>query len=190
MSTARYATLPNALTLARVVFLPLLFVLADPQTETAFVVIYAVVGATDFLDGKVARALGQTSNLGKMLDSLADIPFYLATCYFIYRLHPEYLYPNMTLLLAFLGLFVLSFAVSGIICRKPLLMHTSLLRLQAVLVYLLVILSAFFDTTLFVTVILVLYIAAFTEEILIFIIHGEVDPDSPSIFSVRPKPRE
>ena len=81
----------------------------------------------------------------------------------------------------------LSFVVSGVLCGKPILMHTSLLRLQAVLVYLLVILSAFFDTTLFVTVILVLYFVAFVEEILIFIRHGEVDPDSTSIFSVRPK---
>lgn len=187
MSTARYVTLPNGLTLARIVFLPLLFALATPENEVTFVVIYALVGATDFFDGVAARALHQTTNLGKMLDSLVDIPFYLATCYFIYRLHPEYLYPNLTLLWVFLAVFVLSFVISGIVCRKPILMHTSLLRLQAVLVYLLVILSAFFDTTLFVTVILVLYLVAFAEEILIFLKHGEVDPDSPWFWDVRPK---
>ncbi len=190
MSTARYTTLPNVLTLSRIVFLPLLFVLATPGTEVAFIVAYALVGVTDFFDGKVARALHQTSNLGKMLDSLVDIPFYLATCYFVYRLHPEYLVPNMTLLQVFLALFVLSFVVSGIVCRKPILMHTFLLRLEAVLVYLLVILSAFVDTTRFVAVILVLYIVAFAEEILILVRHGEVDPDSPSLFQVRPKPSE
>ena len=187
MDAARYVTLPNGLTLARIVFLPLLFALANRETEVAFVVAYALVGATDFFDGIAARKLNQKSGLGQMLDSVVDIPFYLATCYFLYRLHPEYLYPNLTLLYIFLGLFALSFVVSGVRCGKPILMHTSLLRLQAVLVYLLVILSAFFDTTLFVTVILVLYFVAFAEEILIFVRHGEVDPDSTSIFSVRPK---
>ncbi len=187
MSTARFVTLPNGLTLARIVLLPLLFALANRGTEVAFVVAYALVGATDFFDGIAARRLNQRSSLGQMLDSVVDIPFYLATCYFLYRLHPEYLYPNLTLLWGFLALFAASFVVSGILCHKPIMMHTSLLRLQAVLVYLLVILSAFFDTTLFVTVILVLYFVSFAEEILIFILHGEVDPDSTSIFNIRPK---
>jgi phosphatidylglycerophosphate synthase len=187
MHTARYMTLPNGLTLARIVFLPLLFALANREREVAFVVAYALVGATDFFDGIAARKLNQASSLGQTLDSVVDIPFYLSTCYFLYRLHPEYLYPNMTMLWVFLALFAASFVVSGFLCRKPILMHTSLLRLQAILVYLLVILSAFFDTTLFVTLILVIYYVAFAEEILIFIRHGEVDPDSPSIFDVRPK---
>jgi hypothetical protein len=66
-------------------------------------------------------------------------------------------------------------------------MHTFLLKLNGVLVYLLVILSTFVNTTIFIAVILGIYYLGFAEEILIFLIHGEVDPDSPTIFRVRPK---
>jgi hypothetical protein len=40
-----------------------------------------------------------------------------------------------------------------------------------------------------VTVVLAIYYVSYAEEILIFLIHGEVDPDSPTIFNVRPKPK-
>jgi len=78
----------------------------------------------------------------------------------------------------------MSFVVSGIICKKPIMMHTFLLKLNGVLVYFLVILSYFTDTTIFIAAILVIYLIGFVEEILIFIKYGEVDPDSPTIFSI------
>jgi hypothetical protein len=70
-------------------------------------------------------------------------------------------------------------------CGKPLLMHTNLLRVSAALVYFLFILSFFFDTEYFGTIVITLYIFAFIEEILIFIIYGQIDPDTKSIFSVQ-----
>jgi phosphatidylglycerophosphate synthase len=186
--TNRYEllTLPNILSLSRVVLLPVLFVLAGNGLEAPFVVCYAIVGATDFVDGLVARALGKTTSFGKTLDSLVDIPFYVASAWFLYRLHPEVVLPNAAMLVAFFALFAASFVVSAIRCGKPIMMHTFLLKLNAVLVYVLVILSSFLDTTLFVAAILVIYYVGFAEEILIFVLHGEVDPDSPSIFSLRP----
>ena len=66
-------------------------------------------------------------------------------------------------------------------------MHTWLAKVGATLVYFGVVLSSFVDTTVFITVILAVYSLAFIEEILIFLIHGDVDTDSPSIFRVRPK---
>jgi hypothetical protein len=39
-------------------------------------------------------------------------------------------------------------------------------------------------------VVLAVYLVSYTEEILIFLIHGEVDPDSPTIFNVRPKAKK
>lgn len=72
-------------------------------------------------------------------------------------------------------------------------MHTSLLRLNAVLVYFLVILSFLVHKlglgedaypVYFATVILVIYILAFTEEILIFMIYGDVDRDTRFIWEL------
>lgn len=42
----------------------------------AFFVLYTISGATDVLDGVVARAFGWTSELGAALDSVADLSFY------------------------------------------------------------------------------------------------------------------
>jgi len=66
-------TIPNLISLVRLagipVFLWLLLGRDDPRSA-AFLLI--TVGWTDFLDGALARKLGQTSEIGKFLDPLAD----------------------------------------------------------------------------------------------------------------------
>jgi phosphatidylglycerophosphate synthase len=190
MTISRYVTVPNALSASRVIFLPLLWVLALLRMETAFVISYALVGITDLFDGFAARRLNQRSAFGKTLDSFADLLYYLSSAFFMAWLYMDYLKPNLPLLYVFFGFLALSFIVSAIKCGKPIMMHTLLLKLNAVLVYVGVILSAFIDTTIFVTVVLAVYLVSYTEEILIFLIHGEVDPDSPTIFNVRPKAKK
>jgi cardiolipin synthase len=189
MTISKYVTVPNVLTASRLVLLPVVWVFALLRMEIPFVISYAVVGSTDFFDGLAARRLNQRTAFGKTLESIADLPFYLSSAFFMAWLHMQYLKPNLLLLYIFFGELALSFVVSTIRCGKPLLMHTSLLRLAAVLVYFGVIFSSFIDTTVFVTLILAIYLLGFTEEILIFLIHGEVDPDSTSIFRVKPKPK-
>jgi phosphatidylglycerophosphate synthase len=190
MTSARYITIPNALSASRLVFLPLLYVFAVSRMEIPFVIAYALIGATDCLDGFLARRLNKCSAFGKTLDSIADLPFYISSAFFMAWLHMQYLKPNMVLLYIMFGFLGLSFVVSAIRCGKPILMHTFLLKLVAVLVYMVIVLSTFVDTTIFVTGILSIYILGFIEEILIWLVHGEVDPDSPTIFRVRPKPKQ
>ena len=65
--------IPNALTLLRALGVPLylyLFLIAD-QPIASFVVI-TIGGITDYLDGKVARALNQTSSFGAKFDPTVD----------------------------------------------------------------------------------------------------------------------
>jgi cardiolipin synthase (CMP-forming) len=69
----RILTVPNLVTLLRFagigVFVWLLFG-ADRQTPAA--ILLAVLGATDWVDGFVARRFNQVSELGKILDPVAD----------------------------------------------------------------------------------------------------------------------
>ncbi|WP_347262266.1 CDP-alcohol phosphatidyltransferase family protein [Rudaea sp.] len=64
--------LPNAITLARIVLVvPLVWLIANHRFEAALVVV-AVAGASDALDGLLAKRYGWQSWLGGVLDPLAD----------------------------------------------------------------------------------------------------------------------
>jgi cardiolipin synthase len=71
--TDRILTVPNVITVVRLAMLPvflwLLFGLEDRAKAAALL---AVLGITDFLDGYIARRFHQVSDIGKILDPVAD----------------------------------------------------------------------------------------------------------------------
>ena len=75
----RVLTVPNTLSLARLVGVPLFLwlVLAEADWWALGVLVFA--GLSDWLDGKLARVLNQTSRLGAVLDPAADRLYILAT---------------------------------------------------------------------------------------------------------------
>ncbi len=76
----RVLTVPNALSLLRLAGVPLfLWLLLGPQKDLLAVLLLAVSGATDWLDGKLARWLDQSSKLGAVLDPVVDRLYTLAT---------------------------------------------------------------------------------------------------------------
>lgn len=180
----KYVTIPNLLTVSRVIFLPFLYVFMYLGMATSFLISYIVLGSTDFWDGKLARWLRQVSPIGKTLDSVCDLFFYLSSIWFFYYLFEDFLIPNTILLWILLSMLLLSFVISGIRFKKPVMMHTRILRACAVLVYILIILSFHFNTTYFVSVVIISYIIGFLEEIIIFLKFGHVDPDTTSIFAL------
>jgi cardiolipin synthase (CMP-forming) len=69
----RILTAPNVITLVRLLCIPIfLWLLFGLHRQTAAAVLLAVLGATDWVDGFVARRYGQVSTLGKVLDPTAD----------------------------------------------------------------------------------------------------------------------
>lgn len=69
-------TLPNLLTLSRIVAVPLLaFLLWWPDWKLGYAlafVLYCLMGITDYFDGYLARSSGTVSKLGIFLDPIAD----------------------------------------------------------------------------------------------------------------------
>jgi cardiolipin synthase (CMP-forming) len=68
-------TIPNAIGYIRLALIPVFLVLAfssDDGTSAAAVIVFAVVGWSDYLDGIAARVTGQYSRLGALLDPLTD----------------------------------------------------------------------------------------------------------------------
>ena len=69
----RVVTVPNVLTVVRFLGVPLFMWLVLAQKEYGWaVVVLAVMGSTDWVDGYVARRFDQTSTLGRVLDPAAD----------------------------------------------------------------------------------------------------------------------
>ncbi len=68
-------TLPNILTLSRIVAMPVMMLLLWRPSASDYAiafVLYVLVGITDYFDGYLARAQGTVSKLGVFLDPIAD----------------------------------------------------------------------------------------------------------------------
>jgi cardiolipin synthase len=69
----RILTVPNVITVIRLLCLPVfLWLLFHEENRVAAAWLLGALGATDFVDGYVARHFHQTSKLGKVLDPVAD----------------------------------------------------------------------------------------------------------------------
>jgi cardiolipin synthase (CMP-forming) len=75
----RVLTIPNALSAARLVGVPIFLWLVLNEYDAAAVLVLMVSGFTDWLDGKIARRWNQMSRLGQLLDPAADRLYILAT---------------------------------------------------------------------------------------------------------------
>ena len=77
--TDRVLTVPNALSLLRLLLVPVFAYLIVTRADGWALVVLAVSGVTDFLDGYLARAWHQESRLGELLDPAADRLYILST---------------------------------------------------------------------------------------------------------------
>jgi len=78
--TTRILTVPNALSLLRLAGIPLfLYLVLEARADGAAVAVLMLSGLTDYLDGRIARAWGQYSRLGALLDPLVDRLYVVAT---------------------------------------------------------------------------------------------------------------
>ena len=71
--TNRIVTIPNIITLIRFAVLPFyLWLLFGPKNYVGAGLVLGALGATDWVDGRLARRLGQVSAVGKVLDPVVD----------------------------------------------------------------------------------------------------------------------
>jgi cardiolipin synthase len=71
-TAARIVTVPNILSVSRIVLLPIVLLLLFKRQNAAAIGVMLVSWTTDALDGYLARKLNQVSNLGRVLDHLVD----------------------------------------------------------------------------------------------------------------------
>ena len=67
--------LPNVLTISRIAAIPIIAAMTALHTATGDLIaciVFGLAGLTDYLDGRLARDRSQTSDVGRMLDPIAD----------------------------------------------------------------------------------------------------------------------
>ena len=80
--TTRVLTIPNFLSILRLAGVPLfLWLVLGPEEDGWALGVLMVSGVTDWLDGYLARRLHQTSQLGQILDPVADRLYILAVVF-------------------------------------------------------------------------------------------------------------
>jgi cardiolipin synthase len=65
-------TVPNLISILRIILVPIFIIYMIDHRTSASLVVFMIAGVSDALDGFVARAFHQKSNLGAHLDPLAD----------------------------------------------------------------------------------------------------------------------
>ncbi|MDP7115962.1 MAG: CDP-alcohol phosphatidyltransferase family protein [Candidatus Woesearchaeota archaeon] len=101
-----FYTIPNQLTLLRVIILPILWVLAFMQQNIAFLGLFVIAGLTDVLDGFIARRLRITSAFGAWFDSLADHLLSLSAVFWFWLFFPEFFSKNIFLIIIIFAYFL------------------------------------------------------------------------------------
>jgi phosphatidylglycerophosphate synthase len=85
----RICSVPNMLSMTRLVLVPVLIGLAFNAKAQAFLTILAVSLLSDVFDGYLARKLNQTTDLGAKLDSWGDVLTYGAMILGLYWIWPQ-----------------------------------------------------------------------------------------------------
>jgi cardiolipin synthase (CMP-forming) len=77
--SSRVLTVPNVISLVRLLLVPVFAVLIVEGQDVWALVVLAVSGASDWADGVLARRLDQVTRIGQVLDPAADRLFILVT---------------------------------------------------------------------------------------------------------------
>ncbi len=180
MGVKRLGLLANALTVSRIVLSILLPFL--PPLETSFLVVYAVCGATDVLDGMLARKANAQSRLGARLDSAAD--FVLAAA-MLFSLYPVVKVPWEVLffIAVIAGIRLASAAVSRMKYRTFASLHTYANKLTGILLFLFPFSLKVWKPLVSVWILCGVAALSATEELLIQVRSKSLDLDRKSIFS-------
>lgn len=183
LSTQIKQNLPNALTIARLILSPALLLLAP--FSNGFLLFYLLLGASDLLDGFLARRWNVSSRLGARLDSAADFLFCGVLLYILIRsLH----WPIWALI--WIGAIVLlrltSVAIFYVRFSQVTFLHSYANKATGFLLLLFPLFLHFIGQDL--TMILLSAIASISaiEELLISITSNEFDPNRKSFFQKKP----
>lgn len=181
------ARLPDALTRARLLALPLLWILALLRLPQALAIGAAAAAFTDVLDGMAARRLHVASRAGGARDSAADHLLSLSLVLWLWLLRPEFFREQWPALLPWTILAATVLAVALVRHRQLVNLHLYSAKAAAVAGYLFALLLLYrgaYSLPFFGLVLTLATIAA--AEALLVLLSGRTDHAGGSFFSRLP----
>lgn len=109
-NTERFWTIPNVLSLYRILIFPFIAWLIADRQEFLFSVFITISLITDILDGFIARTFRMQTAVGARLDSWADLGTYILAFWAIYVFKWQELRPHSVILICFAIAMVASYA--------------------------------------------------------------------------------
>lgn len=160
-------SIPNLLSLLRLILVPILITLAAYGQAELFLLLLAVSLVSDVLDGYMARKLQQTSELGARLDSWGDILTYGAMISALYLIWPAIFSAQAGFLLAAMLSFILPLLLALSRFGSYPSYHTIGAKVTAILMAPAYYLLILWDTELFFRAVILLRVLVAVEEIAI-----------------------
>lgn len=124
--TERFWTIPNILSLYRLVIFPVVLYCIFTRMEKTVAFFIAFNLFTDWLDGIIARTFNMQTKIGAKLDSWADTGTYICAFLAIYYFKWDVIKPHVFILYLYLAVWVLSYIVVFAKFRGLIGMHTYL----------------------------------------------------------------
>ncbi|HEX5073007.1 MAG TPA: CDP-alcohol phosphatidyltransferase family protein [Gemmatimonadaceae bacterium] len=177
-------TIPDALTLARLVSVPMLWIVALVWGPFWLGIGLAAAAFTDVLDGQIARRSHRTTARGSQLDSIADHVLTASTVLWLVWLRPDFIAERLPWLATWATLGVSALVVSWVRFRRIGDLHLYSAKIAGLMGYLFAIWLLVFGTyatTLFYVLMATLFVGT-GESLLLVATRQTVDAHVGSIF--------
>jgi CDP-alcohol phosphatidyltransferase len=176
---------PNLLSALRILLSPVLIATADRPPLLAALMLLA--GATDAVDGIIARRFDCQTRLGARLDSVADWTFFLALGWVFCTRYESVVRSCLTELVVVLALRLAAIVVGWLRFRRLLSVHTLGNKISAVIAFVLLVRIVWCGPVSATALRIALLFAALTalEELLIIVRSRTPDPNQRTLFGKR-----
>lgn len=185
MLTDEFKSIPNLLSLIRLLLVPILWVFAVLDMPVYVGVGLIATGLTDVLDGYVARRWGLVTEYGSKLDSIADVSVIASTVIWVILLTPGIFLDHAVLISLWVGIEASAIAVGWIKFRRIANLHLYSAKVGGVAGYTFVVVAFIFGYN---ELLFYIAFAAVTvssiEALMLFLLCSSVDEHMKSIAHV------